>query len=74
MFFTISHVFFFGVPKRLPEVVNFLSEMQEKFPSSALEKAQEFSGYMEELQQRNLEKARRLLERTESENGAEQEE
>ena len=22
---------FFGVPKRLPEVVNFLSEMQEKF-------------------------------------------
>ena len=31
MFFTISHVFFFGVPKRLPEVVNFLSEMQEKF-------------------------------------------
>ena len=31
MFFTISHVFFFGVPKRLPEVVKFLSEMQEKF-------------------------------------------
>ena len=31
MFFTISHVFFFGVPIRLPEVVNFLSEMQEKF-------------------------------------------
>ena len=22
---------FFGTPKRLPEVVNFLSEMQEKF-------------------------------------------
>ena len=53
---------------------DYPSEMQEKFPSSALEKAQEFSGYMEELQQQNLEKARRLLERTESENGAEQEE
>ena len=35
MFFTISHVFFFGTPKRLPEVVNFFVGDAGKVPSDA---------------------------------------
>ena len=32
MFFTISHVFFFGVPKRLPEVGDLLPEEVKLLP------------------------------------------